>query len=107
MRRGCRAGALRVSSVSLGPSSPPGSAHAPLNGSLARCHSRTCSLPSRTWSTTASASWLAGALLLDSPIGYRLIIVNCRIGGATHSPPHAHGSDAPHASAPALRHPTP
>src|SRR5829696_3452024 len=119
MRPGCRAGSLRVSScsrwassrtstlaarcrridassVSLEPSSPPGSAHAPLNGSLARCHSRTCSLPSRTWSTTASASWLAGTLPLDSPIGYRLIIVNCRAQWRGHPRrPHAHGSDPP------------
>src|SRR5919106_1665482 len=119
MRLGCRAGSLRVSScsrwassrtstlaarcrridpssVSSTPSSPPGSAHAPLNGSLARCHSRTCSLPSRTWSTTASASWLAGALPLDSPIGYRLIIVNCRVRWRGRPRrPHAHGSDRP------------
>src|SRR5215216_434760 len=131
MRPGCRAGSLRVSScsrcassrtstlaarcrridassVSLGPSSPPGSAHAPLNGSLARCHSRTCSLPSRTWSTTASASWLAGTLPQDSSIGYRLIIVNCRAQWRGRPRrPHAHGSDAPHASAPALRNPPP
>src|SRR4029450_4217691 len=119
MRPGCRAGSRRVSncsrwassrtstlaarcrridasSVSLGPSSPPGSAHAPLNGSLARCPSKTCSVPSRTWSTTASASWLAGALPLDSSIGYRLIIVNCR--ARWQSPPrhpHPHGSDRP------------
>src|SRR4029450_10421866 len=131
MRPGCRAGSRRVSncsrwassrtstlaarcrridasSVSFGHSGPPGSAHALLNGSLARCQSRTCSLPSRTWSTTASASWLAGALPLDSSIGYRLIIVNCRAAVAgPSSPPHAHGSDRPMPAPPPSAPPRP
>ena len=44
---------IDASSVSPGSSSPPGSAHAPRNGSRARCQRSAWSAPSRTWSTTA------------------------------------------------------
>src|SRR5215213_5550601 len=100
MRSGCRSGSLRVSScsrwassrmstlvakcrridassVSSAPSTPPGSAQAPKKGSRARCHSSTWSSPSRTWSTTASVSWLSGTPPRNSLTGYRLIVVNC------------------------------
>src|SRR5215212_6574441 len=100
LRPGCRSGSLRVSScsrwassrmstlvakcrridassVSSAPSTPPGSAQAPKKGSRARCHSSTWSSPSRTWSTTASVSWLSGTPPRNSLTGYRLIVVNC------------------------------
>src|SRR5206468_5904592 len=56
------------SSVSFSSSVPPGSDHAPRNGSRARSQSRTCSASSRIWSTTASAAWAGEGSVVDCAI---------------------------------------
>ncbi len=67
---------IDCSSVSPGSSRPPGSDHAPSYGSRARCQRSTWSTPSRTWSTTASASWRGHRSVLDFSIGFRFIDAN-------------------------------